>query len=107
MVWRQETEDLDSTIIKIASIFNISVLPIDINHIFYFRNRKAVLVKFNKVSLRDRIMAEYFKIFKIFDVIVGEIGSRVYLNDHYSPAGSKMNTNCKKKTFAEKNNQEV
>ena len=59
---------------------------------------KLLLIKFNNVGIRDSLMKEYFKTrsLKVKDVLDGEIESRVYLNDHYSPAASNLNFLCRK-----------
>ncbi|XP_046803460.1 uncharacterized protein LOC124419115 [Lucilia cuprina] len=90
--------DFVDPIIKIGLIYNVPVLPVDINHAFYFKNQKAILFKFNNVFVRDRIMVEYFKTraLKLCDVIGGDIDSRIYLNDHHSPAAGRLNIVCKK-----------
>lgn len=61
-------------------------------------NRKAILVKFNSVFIRDRLMRAYFKskALKYSDVMGGDIGSRVYLNEYYSPAAGKLNSLCRR-----------
>lgn len=90
--------DLTSAITSLCSFYGINVSNHDIYHICYINNKKLVLVKFNSVSLRDRIMKEYFKTrsLKLCDIIGGQIGSRVYLNDHFSPVASKLNALCRK-----------
>lgn len=89
-------DDLIAPIVKIGSIFDVEISPLNINHACYFNNRKAVLYKFNNVFLRDRIMKAYFKTksIKICDVIGGEIDMRLYLNDHFSPASGKLRYIC-------------
>lgn len=59
--------------------------------------RKAMLVKFNSVHLRDNLMEEYYKarMLKVCDVVSGDIDSRVYLNDIFSPAAVKLNQMCR------------
>lgn len=61
-------------------------------------NKKLILVKFNNVMVRDNVMKEYFKLrsLTVKDILGGEVASRVYLNDHYSPAASSLNNLCRK-----------
>ena len=91
-------EDLSQPIIKLRSYFNISISSSVINHVCYINKRKSILVKFNNVSLRDGLMSAYFKTrsLKLMDFFEGNIASRVYLNDHYSPAAGKLNALCRK-----------
>ncbi|KNC28047.1 hypothetical protein FF38_06830 [Lucilia cuprina] len=90
-------EDLVAVGVKIGSIHDVQISENDINHVCYFNNRKAILIKFNRVSLRDKIMKQYLssRSLTVRDVIGGDIASRVYLNDHYSPA-AKLNAICRK-----------
>lgn len=82
----------------IGKIYNLDISTHDINYACYFNNRKSVLYKFNNVFLRDNLMREYFKSrsLKLCDVIGGDINSRLYLNDHYSPAAGRLHTLCRK-----------
>lgn len=91
-------EDLTKVITSLCSFYGFNVSCHDIYHVCYINNKKLVLVKFNNVNLRDRIMKEYFKTrsLKLSDIIGGDIGNRVYLNDHYSPVASKLNDLCRK-----------
>lgn len=91
-------DNLNSVVLSLGSFFNVVVNPYDINHVCYMSNRKILLVKLNSVSMRDQIMKEYFKTRNLMvkDIIGGEIVSRVYLNDHYSPAASNLNNLCRK-----------
>lgn len=90
-------ENLSSTIISLCSFFDIDISSKDIYHACYLNNKRLILVKFNNVSIRDQIMKEYFKSrsLKVFDVIGGDINTRVYLNDHFSPAASNLNLLCR------------
>ncbi|KNC22124.1 hypothetical protein FF38_08091 [Lucilia cuprina] len=91
-------DDLVATAIKICSHYNINVTRGDINYVCYMHNRKALLVKFNSVHLRDCVMKEYYKTrtLKVCDVMGGDIDRRVYLNDHHSPAAAKLNMICRR-----------
>ncbi|KNC29124.1 hypothetical protein FF38_05451 [Lucilia cuprina] len=90
--------DLVAVGVKIGSIHDVQISENDIYHVCYFNNRKAILIKFNRVSLRDKIMKQYLssRSLTVRDVIGGDIASRVYLNDHYSPAAAKLNAICRK-----------
>ncbi|KNC28449.1 hypothetical protein FF38_03735 [Lucilia cuprina] len=91
-------DNLISTTISLCSFYDISISDRDINHVCYMGNNKLILVKFNCVSIRDRLMKAYFKTrsLKVSDVIGGEINSRVFLNDHHSPAASSLSAMCRK-----------
>lgn len=85
-------ENLPECVKKIASYCKVAVTDGDINSIFYINQGRSVVAKFNSVKIRDGIMKEYFKTksLTLADVIGGEILSRVYLNDHLSPAANKL-----------------
>ncbi|KAI8120458.1 hypothetical protein CVS40_8053 [Lucilia cuprina] len=91
-------DNLTSCIISLCSFFGIDITDRDINQTCYMSNQKLILVKFNCVSIRDRLMKDYFKTrsLKVSDIIGGEISSRVFLNDHYSPAASALSAVCRK-----------
>lgn len=57
-----------------------------------------MLVKFNNVDVRDSVMREYFKTrsLKLNDIIESELDSRVFLNEHFSPATANLNFMCHK-----------
>lgn len=93
--------DLEAPVIALGAHYKIPIVSQDINTVCYINRRKQILVKLNKMSKRDAIMKEYFrtrtlKVCDIFDCPDGNITSRVYLNDHYSPAASQLNTICRK-----------
>ncbi|XP_073830855.1 uncharacterized protein [Musca autumnalis] len=94
-------DDLEAPVIALGTFYNIPVTSMDINHVCYINRKKQILVKFNKVSKRDLLMKEYFKTrnLKVSDLLgtqgVG-LTSRVYLNDHFSPAAARLNFVCKK-----------
>lgn len=107
--------DLVAAVVALGAFFNIPVAGHDINHVCYINNKRLILVVFNSVLLRDNIMREYFKTrtlrrSNIIDEILstndepagadpnvgGKITDRVYLNDHFSPAASKLNASCRK-----------
>lgn len=83
---------------NIASYYDVALSKGDINNIFYINQSRSVVVKLNSVHTRDFIMKEYFKrkTLNLANVIGGEISSRVYLNDHLSPACSKLNLLAKR-----------
>lgn len=91
-------DNLLNCVIAIGTFCNISISNADVNHFFYVNQGRSVIVKFNSVHVRDAIMKEYFrtKSLKLRHVIGGEITSRVYLNDHLSPASSRLNTLCRR-----------
>lgn len=94
-------KDVKNTVIDLASFYEIFVSPQDINLAFYTNNKKSVLVKFNSVCLRDEIMREYFKSIKTQPLKASDfitdsriplnlLDRRIFLNDHYSLAASKL-----------------
>lgn len=89
--------NLREPIIKIGNKCNVDISNADIHHCTYFRGDKAVLVKFNSVQVRDQIMINYHKNIAIAlkDIIGGNIESRIYLNDHLTPAAKKLVDVCK------------
>ncbi|XP_065366894.1 uncharacterized protein LOC135959765 [Calliphora vicina] len=90
--------DLDSAVISLGAFYNVTLSNSDINHVCYMHSRRLILVKLNNVGIRDKIMKEYFKqrSLTVKNIIGGEIESRVYINDHYSPAASNLNALCRK-----------
>lgn len=88
--------NLNSTVISLCSFYGVKVFDRDINYVSYMRNNKNILVKFNNVLLRDCVMNNYFKTRSLLvkNVLGGDIMNRVYLNDHFSPAASKLNHLC-------------
>lgn len=90
--------DLKAMILSLCQFFNVEISTSSINQVFYMSNRKLVLVKFNDVAVRDKLMSEYFKSrnLKLSDIIGGDIQSRVYLNDHMTPSAGKLNSICRK-----------
>lgn len=91
-------QDLITALCSLCSSFGLDISKSEIFHVCYMNNKRLILAKFNSVQLRDTIMKEYFRkrTLKVSDVIGGEIGNRVYLNDHYSPAASDLNMLCRK-----------
>lgn len=93
--------DLAPAVIAIGAVFNVTITRQDIYHVCYVHKSKQILVKLNSMALRDIIMKEYFKsrTLKLCDVLNGpgsDITSRVYLNDHYTPAAGQLNSVCMK-----------
>ncbi|XP_046801561.1 uncharacterized protein LOC124418678 isoform X1 [Lucilia cuprina] len=91
-------DDLMPVIMKLGTIFDVPICTYDLQYICYMNNRKSILVKFNSIFVRDKIMSQYFKTrsLKVRDFVDGDVDLRVYLNDHYSPAASRLNMICKK-----------
>lgn len=91
-------ENIVDCVVAIGAVYNITLTKSDVNNAFYANNGKVVIVKFNSVLNRDSIMRGYFKAkdLKLSDVIGGEISSRVYLNDHMTPAANKLNFICRR-----------
>lgn len=102
--------DLVAVAVALGNSLNVALNTQDLSHVSYINSKRLVLVVFNSVIIRDRIMKQYFKTrtLKISDVIGdvlinidtgtndGKESTRVYLNDHYSPAASKLNATCRK-----------
>ncbi|KNC24085.1 hypothetical protein FF38_06326 [Lucilia cuprina] len=87
-------DDLMSNVVLLCMFFGITINSQDVYQVCYMNNQKLILVKFNNVSIRDRITKEYFKTrsLKLCDIMGGEVSGRVYLNEHYSSAASELNT---------------
>lgn len=90
--------NLREPIVKIATLCNIELSPLDIQHCCYFSNGKSVIVKFNSVYARDCIMANYHRkgALLLSDVLDVNVRSRVYLNDHLNRAASKLMYICRR-----------
>lgn len=94
-------DDLMAPVIAVAAKFNVDLAKHDINHVCYINGKRNILVKLNSVANRDKIMRQYFKtrtlrVCDIMGTTLSDITSRVYLNDHYTPAASFLNTICVK-----------
>jgi len=91
-------QNLAEPVIAIAKHFGVVVVKADILHCCLVHRKTAVLVKFNSIELRDKIMSEYISTCSLTlkDAIGGEIESRVYLNDHLTPIANKLNATCRK-----------
>lgn len=100
---------LREPIVNIAKLCKVDLNPADIQHCCYIFGGRAVLVKFNSVHLRDTIMANYFRSNRIAlkDVINTEVSSRIFLNDHLTPAASKLVNTCRKMLRSSKINKYV
>lgn len=90
--------NLDDCVIAIGKFYDIPVSKGDVHNVFYINRGKSVVVKFNSVPVRDSIMRKYFKNKSLClkDVMECNVTSRVYLNDHMTPANSKLNALCKR-----------
>lgn len=93
--------DLVSHVIAVGAFYNIELTRRDVNLACYINRKKHILVKLNSASLRDDIMKEYFKsrTLRVCDVLTGpgdDITRRVFLNDHHTPAASRLNFICNK-----------
>ena len=90
--------NLSTAVVKLCSFYDISITDRDINQVSYMNNKRLVLVKFINVSVRDSVMYRYYKqrSLTVKNILGGELTSRVYLNDHYSPAASELNKLCRK-----------
>lgn len=94
-------DDLVAVIIALGDFYKVSITRQDVHHVCYLHNKKQILVKFNSVFVRDEIMKEYFKTrnLKVGDLVRGDgndLVNRVYLNDHFTPAASRLNAVCRK-----------
>lgn len=116
--------NLIEPVMELGSFYKVPISQHDLNHVCYINNKKSVLVRFNRVLVRDEIMKMYFKTIKTQSLVVTDlikldtgvsnvqtssssdatgaqndtlqIKKRVFLNDHYSPAAGKLNAMCKK-----------
>lgn len=89
--------DISKDFLTIASLCNVRINPTDLQHCCYFRNGRSILVKLNSVLTRDLIMANYHRgnPIKVSDVIGGNLGSKVYLNDHLTPDAVALVNACR------------
>lgn len=93
--------DLVVTVIAVAACFNVMLTRSDVNLACYINSKRQILVRLNCAEHRDAIMKQYFKTrsLRVCDIISGpgnEVTSRVYLNDHYTPDASNLNSICNK-----------
>lgn len=91
-------KELREVFIKIASLCNIFLSKSDIQHITYFSNGKAVLVKLTSVQTRDEIMSNFSKLKYLLlkDIDGGISETKVFLNDHFTPDAANLISNCRK-----------
>lgn len=89
-------ENLDEVVLKLCAHLKIDVTPADFTNVMYIRKQRAILVKFDKTYLRDKIMSAYFKSksLKVADVVGGDNNSRVFLNDNYSTLAQNLQKIC-------------
>lgn len=92
------SDNLLDYVTSIAKFYSIAISKGDIFNVFYINQGRSLIVKFNSVLIRDSIMKEYFKKkdLTLKDVTGRESSSRVYLNDHMTPATGKLNALCKR-----------
>lgn len=88
-----------SVIISLAATFNVELGRRDVALACYINRKRHVLVKLNCAEFRDQIMRKYFqsRSLQLRDVLPGvggDISRRLYLNDHFSPAASRLNSIC-------------
>lgn len=109
-------DDLVSIVVALGAFYNIPVAGHDVCHVCYISKKRMILAKFNNLFVRDNIMKAYFKTRTLSrrDIIgnvladdesattanetAGDrrrVGDRVFLNDHYSPAATRLNLACR------------
>lgn len=66
-------EKLDDTAVYMCAFFKVDISPGCVDHVMYVNYRISILIKFNNVLKRDKVMAAYFKTksLKVSDVIGG------------------------------------
>lgn len=92
-------KNLREPIVKIGSICNIQLSPLDINHCCYISSGNSVLVKFNSVHIRDCIMVNFSKLSNPIlanNVTKENINNRIFLNDHLLPNAANLMYTCRK-----------
>ncbi|KAI8126376.1 hypothetical protein FF38_06060 [Lucilia cuprina] len=84
-------------VLKIFNFLDVNVSFHDLNVCTYINNRKSVLVKFNSLLKRDAVMHSYFKKGKLMetDILKNNGEKRIYLNDHLTEKGGKLNRLCR------------
>lgn len=90
--------NLMETILKLGVVYDIPLVENDVNHIMYIKSFKEVLVKFNTIAVRDKLMKKYYETrdLKLNDLIGGELSERVFLNDHLTPMANKLSFICRR-----------
>lgn len=88
--------NMNDTVVSLGAYLKVNITPSDILNAFYIKKKKSVLVKFNHVTIRDKIMEEYYrtKSLKRCDVEGGDVNTRIYLNDNYSTLANKLLQSC-------------
>lgn len=93
----QSIINLREPVTRVAHLCNVELNPNDIQHCCYIYGGKTILVKFNSIHTRDRIMANYFRTsIRLKDVIDCDVQSRIYLKDHLTPAAARLVNTCRK-----------
>lgn len=84
-------------VLKIASLCGLPISHDGIQHCTYIHNGRSVLVKFNSVQHRDKLMMNFSKKRHLIlkDIIGGDITSKVFLNDHLTPAAANLISTCR------------
>lgn len=88
--------NINEAVIKLCNYFKVQINASEICKAVYIKNKNAILVKFKKISTRDKIMSEYFRTKSLTrsDIEEGAATTRVYLNDNFSPLGTKLLRLC-------------
>lgn len=93
----QSIRNLREPVTKVAQLCNVQLHPCDIQHCCYIYGGKTILVKFNSIHIRDKIMANYFRTsIRLKDIVDCDVQSRIYLKDHLTPAAARLVNTCRK-----------
>lgn len=91
-------DNLYDTVPKIGKVFQLDIQPHDIGVCSWIRNQKMVLVKFNSIRKRDKLMKRYYNTrnLELGQIVETDIQKRIYLNDNMTPMVAKLNYLCRK-----------